>query len=181
MEQQTGLTKTLRVILVVLLITVIAYLGYYFLFKGVVRPTPEIVQQSQQVAPGQFSIEELKKIEVPEPGAKVSENVAVPKEVIKAGPKTESKLRIFEIKGENGQLSPNDLRAYQGDIVNIKLTAVDQDYDFRLEGYNIQMKANKGETKTIEFQALNLGIYNFYCSLCKTKERAVGRIVVVPK
>jgi len=174
-------SKVLRSILIVLLIAVIAYLGYYFLFKVSVKLAPEVIQQPQQIAPEEVSVEELKKIEVPEPGAKISENVAVPNESLKAGPKTDSKLRIFELKGENGQLLPNDFRAYQDDIINIKLTAVDQDYDFRLDGYNIQMKANKGETKMVEFQVLNLGIYNFYCYLCRTKNDPAGKVVVVPK
>jgi len=151
----------------------IAYLGYYFLSKRALRSTLETVQPIQRVLHGRVNVDYLKNIEVSEPGANVSENVAVPKESLEAGPKTESKLRIFELKGENGQFLPNDFGAYQGDIIDIKLTAVDQDYDFRLEGYNIQMKANKEETKTIEFQYLNIGIFKFYCSLCQTKERAV--------
>jgi heme/copper-type cytochrome/quinol oxidase subunit 2 len=125
--------------------------------------------------------EDLKKIPVPEPGQKFQEGVAVPKESITSTPGVESKLRIFEIKGENGTISPSDFRAYQNDIINIKLTAVDQDYDFYLEGYNLQVKAKKGEIKTIEFQALNLGVYNFYCSLCSTKEKPAGKVIVVPR
>jgi heme/copper-type cytochrome/quinol oxidase subunit 2 len=118
---------------------------------------------------------------VPEPGQKFQEGVAVPKESVKSSPVAESKLRIFEVKGENGTIFPVNFRAYQNDIINIKLTAVDQDYDFFLEGYNLQVKAKKGETKTIEFQALNLGVYNFYCSLCSTKEKPAGKIIIVPR
>jgi heme/copper-type cytochrome/quinol oxidase subunit 2 len=131
--------------------------------------------------PGGLRAEDLKKIPVPEPGQKFQEGVAVPKESISSAPGVESKLRIFEVKGENGIISPSNFRAYQNDVINIKLTAVDQDYDFFLEGYNLQVKAKKGETKTIEFQALNLGVYNFYCSLCSTKEKPAGKIIVVPR
>jgi heme/copper-type cytochrome/quinol oxidase subunit 2 len=180
MEQQINQSKISTVVLVVLLIAVIAYLGYYFLFKGTLKTELETMQ-SEQMMSEQLTVEEIKKIEVPEPGKNVSENVAVPKESVQAGPETDSKLRIFELKGEKGQLSPNDFRAYQNDIINIKLTAVDNNYDFSLDGYNIQVKASKGETKTIEFQALNFGIYNFYCSLCNTKNNPAGKVVVVPK
>jgi len=131
--------------------------------------------------PGGLRVRDLKKIPVPESGQKFQEAVAVPKESVKSSPVAESKLRIFEVKGENGTISPSDFRAYQNDILSIKLTALDQDYDFYLEGYNLQVKAKKGETKTIEFQALNLGVYNFYCSLCSTKEKPAGKIIIVPK
>jgi heme/copper-type cytochrome/quinol oxidase subunit 2 len=131
--------------------------------------------------PGGLKVEDLKKIPVPEPGQKFKEEVAVPKESLNLVSGVENKLRIFEIKGENGIISPSNFRAYQNDIINIKLTAVDKNYDFFLEGYNLQIKAKKGETKTIEFQAFNLGVYNFYCSLCSTKEKPAGEIIIVPK
>jgi heme/copper-type cytochrome/quinol oxidase subunit 2 len=146
------------------------------------REKPKTLKEFEKPTyPGGLKVEDLKKIPVPEPGQKFQEEVAVPKESISSAPAKESKLRIFEIKGENGIISPSNFRAYQNDIINIKLTAVDKNYDFFLEGYNLQIKAKKGETKTIEFQAFNLGVYNFYCSLCSTKEKPAGEIIIVPK
>ena len=169
---QINWKKILTTVAVVIVLVVIGFLAWYLVSVS-----------------GGVKIENLKKIPVPESekktdqktDQKIKENIAVPKETVKAGPKTESKLRIFEIKGENGLISPSDFRAYQNDIVNIKLTAVDQDYDLRLEGYNIEVKAKKGETKTIEFQALNPGIFNFYCSLCSISNKPVAKLTVVPK
>ncbi|GIW67490.1 MAG: hypothetical protein KatS3mg096_358 [Candidatus Parcubacteria bacterium] len=155
-------------------VLIIGFLVWYLFSK----PSP-VVQKQEQKLPGGLTAEDLKKIPVPEPGEKVEQKVAVPKEAVKAGPETESKLRIFEIKGENGTISPVMFRAYQNDIINIKLTAVDKDYELRLEGYNLEVKAQKGETKTIEFQVLNPGVFNLYCSECRTEK--VGNVIVVPR
>jgi len=160
-------------------IMIFGFLGVKFWYER------EMLKMSKEFEkpeyPGGLRAEDLKKIPVPEPGQKFQEGVAVPEESVISAPGVESKLRIFEVKGENGAISPSNFRAYQNDIINIKLTAVDQDYDFSLEGYNLHIKAKKGETKTIEFQALNLGAYNFYCSLCSTKEKPAGKIIIVPR
>jgi heme/copper-type cytochrome/quinol oxidase subunit 2 len=160
-------------------IIVFGFLGMKFWYEREMLKMSKEFEEPEY--PGGLRARDLKKIPVPEPGQKFQEEVAVPKESVKSSPVAESKLRIFEVKGENGTIFPVNFRAYQNDIINIKLTAVDQDYDFSLEGYNLQVKAKKGETKTVEFQALNLGVYNFYCSLCSTKEKPAGKIIVVPR
>jgi heme/copper-type cytochrome/quinol oxidase subunit 2 len=171
-----------RVIIVtgiIIAIMIFGFLGVKFWYE--VKMSRMLKEFEKPEYPGRLRAEDLKKIPVPEPGQKFQEGVAVPKESVSSAPGKESKLRIFEVKGENGVIFPVNFRAYQNDVINIKLTAIDQDYDFSLEGYNVQVKAKKGETKTIEFQALNLGVYNFYCSLCSTKEKPAGKIIIVPK
>ena len=79
----------------------------------------------------------------------------VSKKVVESDLQSELKLRIFEIKGERGAVSPVSFRAYQ--------------------------KVNKGEAKTIEFPALNPGDYNFYCSLYQTKDKSTGKVIVLSK
>jgi heme/copper-type cytochrome/quinol oxidase subunit 2 len=160
-------------------IMIVSSLGFKFWYEREMSKMSKEFEKPEY--PGGLRAEDLKKIPVPEPGQKFQEGVAVPKESINSAPGVESKLRIFDVKGENGTISPSNFRAYQNDVINIKLTAIDQNYDFFLEGYNLQMKVKKGETKTIEFQALNLGVYNFYCSLCSTKEKPAGKIIIVPK
>jgi hypothetical protein len=164
---------------IIIAIMVFGFLGVKFWYKKEMSKMSKEFEKPKY--PGGLRDEDLKKISVPEPGQKFQEGVAVPKESIIAAPEVESKLRIFEVKGENATILPSDFRAYQNDILSIKLTALDQDYDFYLEGYNLQVKAKKGETKIIEFQASNLGVYNFYCSLCSTKEKPAGKIIIVPR
>jgi heme/copper-type cytochrome/quinol oxidase subunit 2 len=166
--------KVLVIVIIILILILVGYFVFTRFYKG-------STEQAGQNATSTISVEELKKIPVPEPGQKADQNVAVPSQSVPANPNTESKLRVFQLKGERGQLSPNDFRAYQNDILHIRITAVDKDYDFKLESYNVSTLAKKGETKIIEFQAVNPGVYNFYCSLCQTKNNPAGKIVVVPK
>ncbi len=164
------------------LFVIIALLSFYYYLAKTSKPSPQISSTSTLPGfPPGFTVEDLKQIKVPEKGEKTQEGVAVPLETVSSAPQSSSKIRIFEMKGEKDQLLPQSFIAYQDDILNIKLTAVDKDYDLRIEGYNLEIKAKKGETKTIEFQAVNLGKYNFYCSLCSTKEKPAGSVIIVPK
>lgn len=124
------------------------------------------------------SFEELSKIKVPEKNEYLGENVAPPKEIIPAAPQIESKLRTFEIKGEKNSFDAKEIRVYQNDIVNIKFIAVDRSYDFNLPHYNLSTQAQKGETKTIQFQAINPGKFPFYCFQCS--KNPLGYLIVVP-
>jgi heme/copper-type cytochrome/quinol oxidase subunit 2 len=171
--------RVLIVTVIIMAIMILSFLGAKFWYE--VKMSRMVREFEKPEYPGRLRAEDLKKIPVSEVSQKFQEGVAVPKESVSSAPGKESKLRIFEVKGENGTIFPVNFRAYQNDVINIRFTAVDQDYDFSIEGYNLQVKAKKGETKTIEFQTLNLGVYNFYCSLCSTKEKPAGKIIVVPK
>ena len=160
-------------------VLIVGFLSFNFFYNWRIKTIEKEWEKSEYS--GELSAEDLKKISVPEPVQEFEEGIAVPKEAVESAPQSESKLRIFEMKGEKGTISPTDFRVYQNDIINIKLFALDNNYDFFLEGYNLRIKANKGETKTIEFQALNPGVYNFYCSLCQTKDKPVGKVTVVLK
>ncbi len=184
--QQINWQKILKAtILVGILIIIITLVSYYYQNQNQIKITKTQQKTSPtSTVPGfppGFTLEELKKIKVPEKGEKIQEGVAIPLETVPSAPQSSSKIRIFELKGEKNKLYPKSFIAYQNDILNIKLTAVDKDYDFHLEGYNLEIKAAQGETKTFEFQALNVGKYYFYCSLCETKEKPSGEIIIVPK
>ena len=169
-------------VVISIVILIIGFLIFKLIYKDKTpKPLKPLYESPKPTYHGNVTFEDLEKINVPEPGEKVKEGIAIPKESVSLSPTTENKLRNFELKGENDVLYPKEFIVYQNDIVNIKLTAVDKNYDFFLEGYNLEIKANKGEMKRIELQAINLGIYNFYCYLCSTKEKPAGKIIVVPR
>lgn len=180
---QINWQRVFKILLPLVALMVIITLGFYFYYQIKIARILEKTTPTSAIPgfPPGFTLEDLKKIKVPEKGEKTKEGVAVPLETAPAAPQASSKLRIFELKGEKGQLSPESFIVYQNDILNIKLTSVDKDYDFRLEGYNLEIKAGKGETKTIEFQATNIGRYPFYCSLCASQNQPAGHIIVVPQ
>lgn len=177
MENQNKNQKQIiiKVLLLVLILLIGALVIYNYKIK---KPSGDLSLTSQE----NQNLLSLKEIKVPEKNEQLNDkNVAIPQEVIQAAPQVDSKLRIFEIKGENKKILPNEFRAYQNDILSIKLTAVDQNYDFYLEGYNLEIQAKKGETKIIEFQALNIGQYNFFCFLCSSKDKPAGKVIIVPR
>jgi nitrous-oxide reductase len=63
---------------------------------------------------------------------------------------------------------PTTLEVNKGDKVTIYLTNIEQTTDelhgFGLNEYNINVVADPGETKTIEFVADKAGVYPFYCT-----------------
>ncbi len=168
------MTQKTRIFILILglFIASLVFLALFIKIKSY-KPQPVLV------SPEQISTEELKNYKVPEKGEKLSENVAVPLEVSPAAPGVSSNFRFFEIKIENKTISPKEIIVYQNDIVNLKLAAVDNDYDFNIPAYGISVEFKKGETKTIEFQAMNLGTFAFFCQLCSKKEQ--GYLIVVPK
>ena len=120
-----------------------------------------------------------KDIKVPEEGEKTSQGVATPTNVIAASPTTDAKLRFFEIKADKNKFEPQTIIVNRLDLIDIKLTAVDKEYDITIPDFGIFQKANKGETKPIQFQATAEGKYTYYCNSCGgLKSGAIGYIIV---
>jgi heme/copper-type cytochrome/quinol oxidase subunit 2 len=175
--------KTRYTIIGILVVLILIGVSVYFYFyskssKSTSTPTSES-GISPSAPAGSISLEELKKYDVPEKGEVVEENVAPPVEVAPSAPNAPTSFRLFEIRGENKEFSPKEVRVYQNDIVSIQIFAVDNDYDFEVPAYGISTRVNKGGERRVEFQATNLGKFPFVCSLCKTREQ--GYLIVVPK
>lgn len=128
--------------------------------------------------------------EVPEntivPGldAKLSEEekliIAVPISVDPAGPGASVNQRIYQIRAENDTYIPKEIIAYAGDVISIKFTAIDKEYDLVLPSNNMFVRAQKGETKSLKYSAYNEGSFSFYCSSCGGPDKGPqGKIIVV--
>src|SRR5680860_139718 len=107
---------------------------------------------------------------VPEVNTVIPDNlkdqIAVPTASVPVVEGAEAKLRLFEVRAEADKFIPEKIIVNQGDTVHIDFTAVDKDYDFTLSGYNMKQAPKKGETKSLEFQALQDGDFIYYCSAC---------------
>lgn len=107
--------------------------------------------------------------------------IAVPTVVVPAAPGASSKFRNFKISADNGAFTPTKVIANVGDTVHIDFTAVDGDYDIVFPSYNMMQKASQGQTKILEFQALQEGSFTYYCSGCGGPEAGPkGNIIIVP-
>lgn len=121
-------------------------------------------------------------IVVPGKGDKVSGDVAVPSTEVTAAPNAQSKLRIFSINISGNEFSPSTVAVYQGDSIQIKFTAVDKNYDVTQPDYGLKLSILKGSTKTLAFDATNVGKYTFYCESCGGPDKGpVGYAIVVAK
>lgn len=106
--------------------------------------------------------------------------VAVPTVVVPAAPGVESNFRNFNISGEGGKFIPEKVIAKVGDTIHINFTAVDGDYDIVFPSYNMKQAAKKGQTKILEFQAVQDGSFVYYCESCGgLSSTAKGNIIIV--
>lgn len=64
--------------------------------------------------------------------------------------------------------NPEHIKVKQGDNVKIHLTSIERARDathgFAIEGYNINLSIEPGESSTVEFVADKPGVYPFYCT-----------------
>lgn len=118
-------------------------------------------------------------VKVPEVGSEVEKGVAVPEAVAPASTSGSNKFRIFSIKAEGDKYSPNTIIVNVGDIIHINFSAVDKTYDLTIPDYGMKQTAEKGETKILEFQAVNTGKFTYYCEVCGgLKSDAKGYIII---
>jgi len=143
-----------------------------------VAPLDEAEQKDQ------FRSDVPKDIKIPEVNEVLSEEqkkeIAVPTVVTEAAPGVESKFRSYNISGEGGQFIPSKIIAQVGDTVHVNFTAVDKDYDIVFPSYNMKQTAKQGQTKILEFQALQSGSFVYYCDMCGGPESATkGSFIIV--
>ena len=123
-------------------------------------------------------------IKVPEVGenlpVELVDKIAVPEHSVDIPVPGGANFRIFRVRAENDKFLPEQIIVNFKDMVHIELMAIDKDYDLIFSGYNMQIEAAKGETKALEFQALQDGRFLYYCESCGGPEStAKGEIIVV--
>lgn len=143
----------------------------------------EVVEMPQEQK-DQFREEVPVDIVVPGVDTELSEEekkeIALPTVVVPAAPGVESKFRDFNISAENDVFVPSKIIANVGDTVHVDFTAVDKDYDIVFPSYNMMQKASMGQTKILEFQALQEGSFTYYCSSCGGPESGPkGTFIIV--
>jgi len=91
------------------------------------------------------------------------------------------KLRIFDLAVSVNGYQPDNFTINKGDTVQIRMKAVDGDYDFSLPWGGLYQSAKKDETKSIAFGATTPGTYIFQCrDHCPAGKIIKGTIVVLP-
>jgi heme/copper-type cytochrome/quinol oxidase subunit 2 len=73
--------------------------------------------------------------------------------------------RVFRLEAEDFAFSPAVLHAQSGDRVTIELVSRDYVHGWYLDGYDLDLKADPGQTARLTFVADRAGTYRFRCSV----------------
>ena len=73
--------------------------------------------------------------------------------------------RTFRIEAGQFAYSPYELKVNPGDTVNIQLVSTDVVHGLYMDGYDISIQADPGQTKTLSFVADKPGSFRFRCNV----------------
>jgi heme/copper-type cytochrome/quinol oxidase subunit 2 len=73
--------------------------------------------------------------------------------------------RTFKIQASRFQYAPGELSVNPGDQVTIELSATDVVHGLSIDGYNLQMTADPGQTTRLTFVADRPGPFRFRCTV----------------
>lgn len=73
--------------------------------------------------------------------------------------------RTFQIDARQFAYSPSELKVNPGDTVNIQLVSTDVVHGLYVDGYDISIEADPGQTKTLPFIANKPGSFRFRCNV----------------
>jgi heme/copper-type cytochrome/quinol oxidase subunit 2 len=73
--------------------------------------------------------------------------------------------RIFQINARQYSYSPSELQVNQGDTVTIHLVSTDVVHGLYVDGYDLSVEADPGQTATLTFTADKPGSFRFRCNV----------------
>jgi heme/copper-type cytochrome/quinol oxidase subunit 2 len=73
--------------------------------------------------------------------------------------------RTFRIDARQFAYSPSELKVNAGDKVTIELISNDVVHGLYLDGYNVSVEADPGQTATLSFTAEKAGSFRFRCNV----------------
>jgi len=80
-------------------------------------------------------------------------------------PRTVPTERTFRVEASSFEFTPSVLTVNHGDRVTIELVSTDVVHGLYLDGYDLQISADPGQTARLTFVADRLGSFRFRCSV----------------
>jgi heme/copper-type cytochrome/quinol oxidase subunit 2 len=80
-------------------------------------------------------------------------------------PRNEATHRIFHVDSRSFAFTPAEMKVNQGDLVTIELTSSDVVHGFYLDGYELEIHTDPGQTNKLTFIADRAGSFRFRCSV----------------
>lgn len=89
---------------------------------------------------------------------------------------------VHRVDASRYEYTPAVLRANHGDHVTIELVATDVVHGLFLDGYNLEVSADPGQTARLQFVADRSGSFRFRCSITcgPLHPFMIGKLVVAP-
>jgi heme/copper-type cytochrome/quinol oxidase subunit 2 len=81
------------------------------------------------------------------------------------GTPAEPVTRLFHVQASQSSYSPSELRVNRGDTVTISLTSTDAVHGLYVDGYDISVQADPGQTASLTFVADKPGSFRFRCNV----------------
>jgi heme/copper-type cytochrome/quinol oxidase subunit 2 len=73
--------------------------------------------------------------------------------------------RTFRIEARQFAYSPSELKVNTGDTITIQLVSTDVVHGLYMDGYDVSIEADPGQTKTLSFVADKPGSFRFRCNV----------------
>ena len=73
--------------------------------------------------------------------------------------------RTFQIEARQFAYSPSELNVNPGDTITIRLISTDVVHGLYIDGYDISVEADPGQTATLTFTATKPGSFRFRCNI----------------
>jgi len=73
--------------------------------------------------------------------------------------------RTFRIEARQFAYSPSELKVNSGDMVTIQLVSTDVVHGLYVDGYDVSVEADPGQTATLTFVADKSGSFRFRCNV----------------
>ena len=80
-------------------------------------------------------------------------------------PATTPQARTFRIEAGQFAYSPSELNVNPGDTVNLQLVSTDVVHGLYVDGYDLFVEADPGQSATLTFTADKPGSYRFRCNV----------------
>lgn len=80
-------------------------------------------------------------------------------------PSITPQVRTFQIDARQFAYSPSELRVNPGDKVIIQLVSTDVVHGLYVDGYDVSVEADPGQTTTLSFVASKPGSFRFRCNV----------------
>ena len=73
--------------------------------------------------------------------------------------------RVFNIDASQFSYTPSDLQVNRGDVVTIQLRSTDAVHGIYVDGYDVSVQADPGQTAALTFVADRPGSFRFRCNV----------------